>query len=187
MARQRTREPEEKKRRIIEAATELFVDKGYFPTTLAQIAQKARCSKSMITQHFGSKSELAETLLQTYLLELADRLKQVSDAYDSAKEKMRAEMRTYLTWCVENPNKARYLYVLRHSEFLDTSGPHPEPVIELIKGQLKSAQQHGEVLRFDTAVTPNIPTVSGWGMIVMTLGVLAAGTAGLRRDRLRRA
>ena len=48
------------------------------------------------------------------------------------------------------------------------------------------AQQHGDVLRFDTVVTPSITTVSGWGVVVMTVCVLGAGTVGLRRDRLRR-
>jgi hypothetical protein len=42
---------------------------------------------------------------------------------------------------------------------------------------------HGEVLRYDTGVPENIPTVSEWGLIVMTLLVLTVGSVLLVRTR----
>jgi hypothetical protein len=42
---------------------------------------------------------------------------------------------------------------------------------------------HGEVLRYDTGVPENIPTVSEWGMVVMTLLTLSAGSVVLVRTR----
>lgn len=141
----RIRDPEQKKLRIIEAATALFVENGYFPTTLAQIAAGAKCSKSMISQHFGSKRELAVTILQEHRLELAEHLRRLSENIESAEGIVRAEMRAFITWSVENPNKALYLYSLRHSEYLEDEEPGPEPIMDLVRGQVKRGQKQGEV------------------------------------------
>lgn len=141
----RIRNPKEKKLRIIEAATALFVKKGYFPTTLAQIAAQAQCSKSMISQHFGSKGELASIILQEHRLELAEDLRQASDPFDSEEDRVRVEVRTFIVWCLENPNKALYLYSLRHSEYLEGEEPGPEPIMDLVRDQVRHGQEQGEV------------------------------------------
>jgi len=139
------RDPEDKKRRIIEAATSLFVEKGYYPATLAQIAAEASCSKSTISQHFRSKANLAGTILLTLRKELAARLERVSKGLASAEERVRAEMRAFVTWCVENPQKALYLYALRHSEWLDQEEPELEPIMDLVRSQVVNGQRVGEV------------------------------------------
>jgi len=141
----RTRDPEEKKRRIVKAATKLFVENGYFPTTLAQIAAEASCSKSTITQHFGTKNKLASTILLRLRKELAEHFARVSEGLETAEKRVRAEVRAFVTWCVENPHKALYLHALRHSEWLDSEEPELEPIMDLVKSQVVNGQRHGEV------------------------------------------
>jgi AcrR family transcriptional regulator len=45
--------------RLIEAATELFADRGYASTTLAAIGARAGYSRGLVTTRFGSKESLA--------------------------------------------------------------------------------------------------------------------------------
>lgn len=52
--------------RLLEAATELIAEQGYSCTTIPQIAQKAGYSHGLVTQRFGSKGELIETLAKRF-------------------------------------------------------------------------------------------------------------------------
>ncbi|MGA7873449.1 MAG: helix-turn-helix domain-containing protein [Candidatus Binatus sp.] len=53
---------ERSSKRLLEAATELIADQGYSATTIAQIAQKAGYSHGLVSQRFGSKSDLIRML-----------------------------------------------------------------------------------------------------------------------------
>jgi AcrR family transcriptional regulator len=53
---------ERSSKRLVEAATELIADQGYSATTIAQIAQKAGYSHGLVSQRFGSKSDLIQML-----------------------------------------------------------------------------------------------------------------------------
>jgi TetR/AcrR family transcriptional regulator, mexJK operon transcriptional repressor len=51
-------ELERRKQRVIEAATQLFVDHGYAATSLVDIARKAGVATRTIYQHFGDKADM---------------------------------------------------------------------------------------------------------------------------------
>jgi AcrR family transcriptional regulator len=63
--RRRTRS-ERSSRRLLEAATQLIADQGYSATTIAQIAQKAGYSHGLVSQRFGSKSDLIRMLAEEF-------------------------------------------------------------------------------------------------------------------------
>lgn len=114
----RERDPEAKKRRISKAATELFVDKGFYPTTLADIAAKAQVSKSTILLHFRSLENLARELIEYHFKVAGEDLK-VPNGYSSVEESIKVGMANYVRWCAANPYPARFLLAVRHLEFLD--------------------------------------------------------------------
>ncbi|WDE11442.1 TetR/AcrR family transcriptional regulator [Thalassomonas haliotis] len=49
---------EAKRKQILDAATELFTDKGYATTSMDLIARQADVSKQTVYSHFGSKDDL---------------------------------------------------------------------------------------------------------------------------------
>jgi len=53
-------------KRLVQAATELIAKQGYSATTIAQIAQKAGYSHGLVSQRFGSKSELIRMLAREF-------------------------------------------------------------------------------------------------------------------------
>jgi AcrR family transcriptional regulator len=53
-------------KRLLDAATELIADRGYSATTIAQIAQKAGYSHGLVSQRFGSKSDLIRMLAREF-------------------------------------------------------------------------------------------------------------------------
>ena len=57
---------ERSSRRLLEAATQLIADQGYSATSVAQIAQKAGYSHGLVSQRFGSKSDLIRMLAREF-------------------------------------------------------------------------------------------------------------------------
>jgi AcrR family transcriptional regulator len=57
---------EQSARALLDAATALIAEQGFTRTTLGQIGQKAGYSRGMVTERFGSKSELIQTLAEEF-------------------------------------------------------------------------------------------------------------------------
>jgi len=57
---------ERSSKRLLEAATKLIADQGYSATSIAQIAQKAGYSHGLVSQRFGSKSDLIQMLAREF-------------------------------------------------------------------------------------------------------------------------
>src|SRR6516162_9318788 len=57
---------EESSRLMLDAATQLIADQGFLRTTIPEIARKAGYSHGLVTQRFGSKSELVRTLAEEF-------------------------------------------------------------------------------------------------------------------------
>ena len=69
---------EERRAQILRAAVKLFSDKGYYTTTIAQIAREAGVSTGLIYQYFGDKDDVLllslKLVLETYEREIPPRL-----------------------------------------------------------------------------------------------------------------
>jgi len=62
----RTRDPEDKRARLMAAARELFAQRGFAATTTADVARRAGVSEGIVFHHFGSKAELLEEVAADY-------------------------------------------------------------------------------------------------------------------------
>jgi AcrR family transcriptional regulator len=63
----------ERRRRILDAATEVFAERGYAAASMVEIAARAGVVASVIYDHFGSKRELAVELLELHGAALIER------------------------------------------------------------------------------------------------------------------
>jgi AcrR family transcriptional regulator len=64
--RRRTRDPADKRARLMEAARTLFAARGYLATTTADVARRAGVSEGIVFHHFGSKADLLEAVAADY-------------------------------------------------------------------------------------------------------------------------
>jgi AcrR family transcriptional regulator len=64
----------ERRELILASAIDAFADFGYHQTSLDEVARRAGVSKTLIYEHFSSKSELYGELLETYVHELLERV-----------------------------------------------------------------------------------------------------------------
>jgi AcrR family transcriptional regulator len=89
----RTRDPADKRARLMEAARTLFVERGYLATTTADVARHAGVSEGIVFHHFGSKADLLEAVAASYGSGLAQAMfadVPVPDTAPSAERMVRA-------------------------------------------------------------------------------------------------
>ena len=65
------RDPADKRERIIAAAERIFAQKGYFETTVAEIARDAQVAEGTIYEYFANKKDLLYAVPENYLADYA--------------------------------------------------------------------------------------------------------------------
>ena len=67
MRKQSERSPDATRERILEAALDLFGERGLTGTTVRDIAQRAKVNVAAISYHFGGKDELYRAVATTVI------------------------------------------------------------------------------------------------------------------------
>lgn len=109
------------RKRLLDAAREVFVELGYEGATLRRIAQRAGYTTGAVVHHFRDKESMILTLCEVDFLALGhefERLKAVADPV----ERLRGIGRSYCAFAVRNPNHYRLMFMTAHPE------PAPEAI-----------------------------------------------------------
>lgn len=106
----REREREEIRRKILDAARELFAKEGYDNVTMRRIAEAIEYSPTTIYLHFEDKDDLVEALCHEDFGRLLEALSQLPPAADPL-ERIRQLGRAYVGFAVDNPNQFRFMFM----------------------------------------------------------------------------
>jgi len=87
---------------ILEAAAQVFRQKGFHGTSMADIAEAVNLQKASLYHHVSSKQELLVELLDRALVLLTDGMSAVMAQQVPADEKLRLAMRSYLQVMTSN-------------------------------------------------------------------------------------
>ena len=79
MARPRAADHDLKRRAILDRSAELFADRGYARTSMAEIAQACGSSKALLYHYYQSKDQLIFAIVHTHLVELEASLAEATD------------------------------------------------------------------------------------------------------------
>jgi AcrR family transcriptional regulator len=117
--------------RVLEAGGELFAEKGFEGTSIAEIGARADIAKSVLYHHFGSKAGLYAAVLEAATGEL---VKRVAAAVPAGTEgpRLRAGIDAYLGYLEDEPAAARLL--LRE--------PPAEPKLVALHRRLADEREH---------------------------------------------
>jgi AcrR family transcriptional regulator len=101
--------------RILAAATELFLGRGYENTTIAQVAERAEVSRATVFWHFSDKESLFREcftrICEPFRVSLArdysnlppeKRLREQVELYQSFVAQHRADVDGFLSWALEH-------------------------------------------------------------------------------------
>lgn len=94
---------------ILESALEVFSENGFSEASLDDVAARGGVSKALIYEHFSSKRELQDVLLDTYLHGLIEAIVGAVSAKDSDEERLRAGIDAFLIFASEHPAVLRLL------------------------------------------------------------------------------
>lgn len=96
--------------RILDAARDLFVEKGVQAVTMREIAKRIGYSPTAIYLHFKDKESLLQELCNTDFLALADNLSSILEIKDPIR-KMVELGKSYAHFALSHPNHYRLLFM----------------------------------------------------------------------------
>ncbi|HEV2216827.1 MAG TPA: helix-turn-helix domain-containing protein [Candidatus Dormibacteraeota bacterium] len=100
-----------RRRRLLDAALELFAERGYEETAVGAVVARARMSKSAFYEHFTSKEHcFREVLLAEGGELIRDVLAAAATGHDH-HERLRLGITRFVVGCFERPTVARLLIV----------------------------------------------------------------------------
>lgn len=104
IAERRTREKEELRAKIMDAASELFVMEGFQNVSIRKIAEKIEYAPSTIYLYFTDKNKLIVTIVEETFRSLADGLENIKEQDLNPMEALFAGMRLYVRFGLEHPH-----------------------------------------------------------------------------------
>lgn len=110
------------KERILEAALEIFSQKGFHTATTDEIAERAGVGKGTLYRYFETKEKLFEELVRLRLDELEKRAESIIDGQDDVLTMITKYIRTYFEFFDRN----QHLYRLIVREQLDLGEQSPD-------------------------------------------------------------
>ena len=111
----REREREEVRKKILDAARELFAAEGYEKVTMRRIAEAIEYSPTTIYLHFEDKEDLVRALCQEdfgRLLAAMERAPAPADPVEAIRQLGRA----YVAFALQNPNHYRFMFLTPESK-----------------------------------------------------------------------
>ncbi|TRX02585.1 TetR/AcrR family transcriptional regulator [Candidatus Methylobacter oryzae] len=157
---------------ILLAALKLFVEKGYFNTSLIDIKDAAGTSTSTIYQHFKTKQMIAAQLHANILDSLSISIDEIKCKNEKPSEQLRGIVDLLFKLTDEAPDVMRFLLILNVNEFLPEAKPLHESVafIKIIR-IIEAGVKAGEL----RSITPRLGYALFFGIIENVLKLVLTG------------
>ncbi|MGI6680460.1 MAG: TetR/AcrR family transcriptional regulator [Bdellovibrionota bacterium] len=107
------------KERVLAAALKLFVGQGYFNTNIPDLSKESRCSVGSIYHHFKNKEEIAKALYDLCISIFRKELEKSISGITDTEEFIKKLVKAFLRFSEVNVQTSKYIWLCRHSEFLD--------------------------------------------------------------------
>src|ERR671927_1577819 len=96
--------PRTRRREILDAALEVFTERGYHRAGIEEIRDRSGASIGSIYHHFGGKEEIAAALYVEGMADYQRSLSETVRATSGAEALVREMVRNHLRWVRANPD-----------------------------------------------------------------------------------
>jgi len=136
----------DKRDAIMQAALELFVERGFYGVAVPEIAERAQVGAGTIYRHFESKEGLVNALYREEKQRFAQSVVASFPAIDRARELFRALWTRMAAFANANHNSFVFLELHHHAPYLDGQSRAVElRMIEMFEAVITAAQNRGEL------------------------------------------
>jgi AcrR family transcriptional regulator len=115
----RTREKDELRRKIMDAATALFLEEGYESVSMRKIADRIEYAPSTIYLHFRDKVDLVASICMEAFAELDRRLDTIIDTAPPPMTGLRQCLREYIHFGLDHPSYYIFVFCTPPNVFKD--------------------------------------------------------------------
>jgi AcrR family transcriptional regulator len=133
--------------KILSAAREVFLQKGFAGARMQDIADEAGINKAMLHYYFRSKEKLFETIFREAFGKLIPHITEAFSSDRNFYDKIRAFSNAYVTMAIENPFIPMFVLNAMHADpvnFQKLFGDIPKKLpLTLIKAEIKKAVDKG--------------------------------------------
>jgi AcrR family transcriptional regulator len=98
---------------IMNAAAELFAAEGYGAVSMRKIAQRIGYTPMSIYLHFKDKADLLDCICEQAFADLYRRHERVDAVIGDPAERLKAGMRTFIDFALQNPSYYRAAFIRR--------------------------------------------------------------------------
>ena len=139
--------------RIIAAALQLFTRRGYFNTSVPDMAQAAQVSVGSIYHYFKNKEDVARALSENLTDGLQEELDRITQKHDTVHDRCRATIAVLFELTESNRDVMEFMLYAKHREFLPIARPicSSKP-FETMRGFVQDGMERGEIRRMDIMV-----------------------------------
>ncbi len=100
----------ERREQLLEAASEVFVDRGYHAAGMDEIADRAGVSKPVLYQHFSSKLDLYLAVLQQHVDILVSGVRQALRTTTDNRQRLRAAVQAFFDFIEHDSQGYRLIF-----------------------------------------------------------------------------
>jgi len=136
----------DKREAIMSAALDLFVDRGFFGTTVPEIAEKANVGAGTIYRYFDSKEALVNELYRQEKQRFATNVIENWTPPSGARELFRTLWSKMAKFATQHPKSFVFLELHHHARYLDKASIELEQrMLALFTGTVIAAQARREL------------------------------------------
>lgn len=88
---------------ILEAATKLFLEKGFASTSTTEIAKEVGCNQALVHYYFRTKERLFEAVFAEKFQKFATNILEINKGDLSFEEKLRLKVESHFDMLLDNP------------------------------------------------------------------------------------
>ena len=136
----------DKREAILDAALELFVERGFFGTAVPEIADRAGVGAGTIYRYFDSKEALVNAIYRQQKLHFAKVVLDGFPASAATREQFRQLWMRMAKFATEHENAFVFLELHHHARYLDEESRAVENrMLDMFTAVVTSAQARGEL------------------------------------------
>jgi TetR/AcrR family transcriptional regulator len=139
------RDPDATRAAILEAAEEVFLERGFGNAALSEIARRAGVTKSLIHHHFRSKDELWREVKMGRFIPYAEQQQAMLEAAEPSVDLLRESIKVYFRFLGANPALVRIMAWMFLERDADECVTKDRELLELGVQRLRQAQEAGDV------------------------------------------